>query len=198
MISAPVASVRPRYRPWLEVSLLVHVSSPDWGLSETEWLHWALPERAQAPDLGAARRFDPGRRSATPGAPDHAARIAEIDVDPQSAASLTQSLVDALDIEVHRQAELGLVSALGETREGFRRRCLRRLASAIGSATGSREARAANLAAVASSIETRTLRVSDLDVVRARCRISWYPGSLEPGLDLVDMMTGGPVRERHR
>jgi len=95
---------------------------------------------------------------------------------------------------LHRQPELGLVSALGEDRPGFRRRCIGLLRPGIQQAVHQGSADPGLPARIGSGIESVQLAPPALQFERLTVRVAWYPVGVLPAVQALELMVTGAVR----
>jgi hypothetical protein len=166
------------YTPWVEVNALVRVVVADWDVLDTAWAHWAIPLDAGRAEVNRAIGFDPSRRAATPGEPAVGVRARRGNLEEGEAERVCEALAGRWRPRLHLHTELRVVSRLDESVEGFRRRCVALSAPVLRRLDPSR--RAGEIARLAAAIETRELRGSELDVLRWRVGVGWYPSGIEP------------------
>lgn len=174
--------------PWLEVTLVVRVSIPEWGMEELDFSHWAAPWKEKTTGL-AWRRFDPGRWAAFPGAPPgvaaHPLTVAEAEV-------LVREAMELLPQEMYHQPLLGLISAFGESFSAFRHRCLKAVARTVQDGLLRREPAAARVVTqVVDGIHRKHLNPEEREVVEARVGLAFYPEDKEPSVASDNLMVGG-------
>lgn len=192
MVLSPPRTVSPRqggrFRPWLEVTLVVRVSLPQWGVEELVFSHWAAPWGEKTSGL-AWKPFDPGRLAASAG---HPGDVVGDDLDTTRAESLVREVLGLLPQEMYRQPLLGLVSTLGESFSAFRHRCLKAVARTVREGLLRRDpAAAAVVSQVVDGIEHRRLAPEEREVLEARVTMAYYPEGVEPGLASDDLMVEG-------
>ncbi len=177
-ISAPAGARAAPYRPWVEISALARVAVPDWGLTDSLWIHWAVPMRDGSAEPDRAVAFDPGRRAATPGQPAPEARASSGELDQAGAEIVREALVARWSPLLHYHRGLRLASRMDEPIDGFRRRCLALLVPLVRrlDATGGGE----GSSLLVGAIETRALGSGELEVVHWRLGVGWYPSGIEP------------------
>ena len=179
VVSAPAGIMPTRFRPWVEVAVLVRMTIAAWGSLDETWVHWAVPVVGESPDPDGGVPFDPGRRAAFPGDPAPELRGGEVTIDEGSAAGLCQALHERWEPQVHYHPVLRLSSRLDEPEEEFRQRCasvFSRVARQRGGAVSDREARAR----LAAAFESRILAGDELEVLWWRVGVGWYPAGVEP------------------
>jgi hypothetical protein len=203
---APPRHVPPRpgdpcgsWAPWLELSLLVRASVPEWGHVESAWFHRAFAVGPDGSPAGEGVPFDPAARAALPGEPQGT-------LDVRRPAAVTEGAARAVVADalatwrpaLHRHLELGAVSRLDEPAGEFRRRCLAPLRALVQAGGGGAAAAelAARLEALARGIETARLDSGSLDVQSARVAVVWYPTGSGPQPPASDPMVAGDARER--
>jgi len=189
-VSSPSGIQRRRYQPWVEVSALVRVSVASWGVAETAWVHWAVPVRGGRANLDGAVAFDPGRRAAVPGEPPAEARADWSAFAEGEAVRVCDALAERWTPQLHYHTELRLASSLDEPVEGFRRRCLGVLAPALRSLDPTR--RGGEAARLVAAIESRELGSGELQVMRWRVGVGWYPSGIAPAPARREPMMLGP------
>jgi hypothetical protein len=178
-VSTPAGSPPSGFRPWAEVAALVRASVAAWDLTEETWVHWAAPVAKGSPDPGGAFPFDPGRRAAFPGEPPAEQRLEELALDEAAAESLCEALLSGWCPGVHYNTVLRLRSRLDEPVETFKHWC----ASLVSGGPRVRKGSALEREAadrVAKNIVTRVLSGGEIEVVRLRVGIGWYPEGVEP------------------
>lgn len=192
-VSAPSRAFAAGYRPWYEIAALLEVVVEAWEWREASWHHWAVPIVQQKADLGGARSFDPGRRSAITGLPggEHAPSPP---LDTSLAEMLTVSLLGRISRTVYRQPQLGLVSELGEQEGAFFRRCLSIFGPALRAGDMRGEQGAAAMATVRAAIEVRQLGPGELLTPALRVGVGWYPTGIEPTTAPADLLVKGTIR----
>lgn len=193
-ISTPPEGLLRGYVPWLEVAARVEIWIPDWQHRDTSWLHWALPLVPGELDAPHAYRFDPGRRAGRLGEPDPPLR----DMDPPGGdaelVGAALSVVTGWQPLLHRHRSLGLVSALDEPRDGFRRRCLGLLRPGVQRAIRDGFADPAILGRVAEEIDSMAVTPPLLRMAGVTVRKAWYPGHVPPLPVEGELMVSGAVR----
>jgi hypothetical protein len=186
-VSAPVGAAPLVFRPWVEVAALARVSVTGWGISEETWVHWAVPVVEGRPDAARAVAFDPGRRAASPGEPSEKLRLGNAAFDDAAAGHLCDAILSAWRPSVHYNAVLRLASRLDEPIERFRRWCASLVSQAVLQEEASPSKRAAG-ARVAGAVETRVLTPAEIEVVRLRAGVAWYPDGVEPAPGWADRL----------
>jgi hypothetical protein len=185
-ISRPVGS-HGSLVPWVEVTLRLALRVAEWAVDEVAFFHWAAPWSPGARGL-AWRRFDPGRRAASPGAPEGEEQA----LTQEDAASLAQEVAALLPRELYFQPALGVVSVLGESFSAFRHRCLKLFAPRVQEGLLRRELEAARaVAAVVEGIQRRSLGPEELVCLEARVGLGYYPAELAPSEAPGELMVEG-------
>jgi hypothetical protein len=199
---APVRTVPPRlddgapmWAAWIEVALLVRAEVPAWAWAESAWLHRAIAVAGEGRPGGTSVPFEPAARAASPGEPPLERRAGPPPrVGREEARALAAAVLASLRPEVHRHAELGLVSRLDEPAGEFRRRCLAPLRALLpGGGPPSADA-AARVAALVRGIETVALGAGQLATEYARVGVAWYPVGSGPRPAESDAMLAGAAR----
>ncbi|MCS7182529.1 MAG: hypothetical protein NZ869_05405 [Thermoanaerobaculum sp.] len=187
-IPAPEAQ-EAKYAAWVEITLVIQLRVPDWGVDEVVFAHWAMPWEGEA-SAGGWRRFDPGARAARPSAP---LGVPEVTLNPERAKALVDEVRALVPRRLHRQPALGMVSQFGEELGSFRHRCLRAFAPSVQQGLLRRDPQAARaVAQMVDGIETRELTAEEGAFLEARVGLAYYPQGVEPRL-LPDrlMVEGG-------
>jgi hypothetical protein len=186
-VSAPAGAAPVGFRPWVEVAALARVSVPGWGISEETWVHWAVPVVEGRPDTARAVAFDPGRRAASPGEPPRRQRLVDAALDDATAGRLCDGILSAWRPSMHYNAVLRLASRLDEPIDAFRRWCASLVSRAVlqGEVPPSERVAAAR---VAGAVATRVLTPAEIEVVRLRAGVAWYPDGIEPATGLADRL----------
>lgn len=185
---SPSAREAQVFQPWLEVTLLVRVWIPQWGVDELAFSHWAARWEGGAAGL-SWRPFEPGRWAATVGEPAEAGGPR---LDTELAGSLVVKVLELLPREMYHQPALGLVSALGESFSAFRHRCLKAVARTVQEGLLRRDpAAAVAVSRVVEDIERRALGPEEQQVLEARVGVAYYPQGVEPGLASANLMVEG-------
>jgi hypothetical protein len=189
-LSKPAGPDPGTYRPWVEVGALVRVAVAGWNVAETAWVHWAMPLADGRADVDRAFAFDLSRRAATPGEPAVGARAGRGDLDLGQASRVCELLAARWAPRLHFHPELRLASRLDESIESFRRRCLALSAPALRKLNPAH--RAVEVARLGAAIESREVGAGELQVVRWRVGVGWYPSGVEPAAEQADPMMLGP------
>jgi len=182
------------FMPWLEVSALVRVRVAPWRHDDRLWVHWAVPCPEGRPRADAARPFDPGRRAGLSAEPPGARRVAPAPTD-HAAVDTASRLLAAWRPQLHRQADLELVSRLGETGGEFRHRCLRMFGPAVRSGRLPDADARAGLARLAAGVESRTLEPVEIAAESLQVRVAWYAQGDDPAPAGSDLLVDGAVRQ---
>ncbi len=180
--------------PWLEVSALVRVRVGEWRHDDRLWVHWAVPCPEGSPRAEAARPFDPGRRAGLAAEPPAAGRVTATPTD-QAAVDAASRWIARWRPLLHRQADLELVSRLGETGEEFRRRCLNMFGPAIRSGQLRGAEAQGELARLAAGVESRVLGPAEIEAESLQVRVAWYAQGDEPLLAGAELLVDGAVRQ---
>ncbi len=186
--TVPAAAGEGGFQPWVEVTLVVRLAVPEWGVSELAFGHWAAPWEPERGSL-SWRPFDPGRRAAVAGIPSGAEAV---ELGGHETEVLALQCAALLPGEMYYQPFLGMVSSLGESFAAFRHRCLKAVAQTVREALVRREPAAAQaVARVVESIERRVLGEGEMDVLEARVGLAYYPEGVEPGVASGNLMVEG-------
>ncbi|MEW6337934.1 MAG: hypothetical protein ACOY3Y_07130 [Acidobacteriota bacterium] len=179
-ISAPSDWAGERFLPFVEITARADVEVPEWGVREPVWLHWSAPVLGGSVEVGAARRFDPGRRAAAPGEPDPARRVEGALPPANEVTALAVAVARAWRAELHRHPRLDLVSRLDEPLADFLRRCRAVIGRALRAGAAAHESVAAELDRLPAEVETRALGAEHLRVLSIEARVGWYPEGERP------------------
>lgn len=174
--------------PWLEVTLLVRVSVPEWSMEELAFSHWAAPWEGKTTGL-PWRRFDPGRWAAFSGVP---ADVAVAPLTVAEAEVLVGDVMAFLPQEMYHQPLLGLNSAFDEGFSAFRHRCLKAVARTVQEGLLRRDPAAAQVVArVVDGIQRRSLKPEERELLEARVGLAFYPEGKEPSVASGNLMVEG-------
>jgi hypothetical protein len=184
------------FHPWLEVSARLIVSMDAWAVEATLWRRWAVPFRSGTPAIAEAVVFDSGRRAGAVGEPAPELRAGEAELDEARAEAVVSGLLAGWRPELHRAAELGLVSEIGEPRDAFQRRCRVAMGEAVRVGALQGDAGAATLQAMRASIETRLVEPGAIELLAARVGIAWCGVADQPAEADGEPMVAGQVRTR--
>ena len=177
-ISKPADAGGVPYRPWVEVSVLVRVVVPEWGVEEASWVHWAVPTAGGRVVPERAVPFDPGRRAATPGEPAEDLRAEGLELGEGDAATVCGAIAARWKPRLHFHRRMRLASKLDETLESFRRRCTALAAPALQGLDPAR--RGLEAARLLDGIASRELGSGELSALFWRASVAWYPSGTEP------------------
>jgi len=173
---------------WLEVTLVLRLSLPEWGMEELAFAHWAAPWEGKTAGL-AWRRFEPGRWAALSGMPEG---VDEVSLSVAEAESVVREVMELLPGEMYHQPALGLVSAFDESFSAFRHRCLKAVARTVQEGLLRRDPAAAQVVAqVIDGIERKTLAPEERQLLEARVGFAFYPEGREPSLPSENLMIEG-------
>ncbi|MFN3412878.1 MAG: hypothetical protein ACK42L_02330 [Thermoanaerobaculum sp.] len=173
---------------WLEVTLVLRLSLPEWGVEELVFAHWAAPWEGKTAGL-AWRRFEPGRWAALPERPEG---VNEVSLSVAEAESVVREVVELLPSEMYHQPSLGLVSAFDESFSAFRHRCLKAVARTVQEGLLRRDPAAAQaVAQVVDGIQRKALASEDRQLLEARVGFAFYPEGKEPSLPSENLMIEG-------